>query len=78
MVENFPTGQEQRRCLLSKAFSTFKEIMKNGHQTERTLGLAPPEQHSQCFLVMLGEKYLIHDFLTPNEGLIMQPGRSIF
>lgn len=41
VIENFPTGQEQRGHLLSRELRSFKEIMKNGHQSQRTLGLAP-------------------------------------
>lgn len=73
VTENVPTEQEQKRHLQSRAFRSFKEIMKNGHQSERTSGLSPLEQHCQCFLIMLCYKCLIHDFLTSNIGL-MQPG----
>lgn len=77
VTESFPTGQEKRGRLLSKEIRVFKEIMKNGHQSERTSGLAPLEQHCQCFLIVLCQKYIIHDSLTPNIGLIIQPGRPI-
>lgn len=63
VVENFPTGQEYRGELLSRELKTFKEVMKNGHQGERTLGLAPPEQHCQCCFIMLCWKCIVHDTL---------------
>lgn len=53
VIENFATGREQRGHLLSREPRSFKEIMKNGHQSERTWGLAPLELHCQCFPILL-------------------------